>query len=97
VANRSDDMIPQSFQLKQNFPNPFNAATQIKFDLPQAGWTELKIYNLLGDEVKTILSEPMNVGSHVIHFSAGELESGIYYYRLRSGKFSAVKKMVLIK
>lgn len=97
VANHSDDMIPKAFHLKQNFPNPFNAVTQIRFDLPQAGWTELKIYNLLGDEVKTILSEPMNAGSHEINFNASELESGIYYYRLKSGNLSAVKKLVLIK
>ncbi len=97
IANHLDKTTPTVFQLGQNYPNPFNAATQISFSLPQAGWTELTIYNLLGNKVATLLSAPMDAGSYRIRFEASELKSGIYYYRLTSGNFTAVKKFVLIK
>jgi len=97
VTNHPNTTSPTMFQLRQNYPNPFNAVTQIDFELPQAWWTSLKVYNLLGNEVATILNAQIEAGSHRFTFDASGLESGIYYYKVQSGNYVAVKKFVLIK
>lgn len=88
---------PMEFELSQNFPNPFNPSTVIRFALPEAGVTTLKVYNSAGEEVATLFNEYLETGTHSIKFDASKLSSGIYFYKLESGKFSAVKKMSLIK
>lgn len=89
--------VPTSFSLSQNFPNPFNPTTTIQYSLPQAGNVTLKIYNLLGEEVRTLVEDYKQAGKHSVQFNANSLASGIYFYRLQSGSFVETKKMVLIK
>ncbi|MBS4028335.1 MAG: exo-alpha-sialidase [Ignavibacteriales bacterium] len=90
--------IPLRFALKQNYPNPFNPVTNLKFEISHFQFVTLKIYDVLGREITVLLNnEAMEAGKHEIAFDAGKLSSGIYYYRLSAGKFSEVKKMVLVK
>lgn len=89
--------IPVEFSLKQNYPNPFNPLTNIEFSLSQTGHTELKVFNELGKEVSELLNEVMSEGIHLVQFDASALGSGVYYYRISSGKFIESKKMLLIK
>jgi Secretion system C-terminal sorting domain len=88
---------PVTYQLNQNYPNPFNPSTIISYSIPKAGLVTLKIYNILGQEVKTLINEYKNSGSYKVNFYAASLASGVYFYRLISGNFVQVKKMVLLK
>ena len=85
------------FELSQNYPNPFNPSTIIKFSIPQSSNVTLKVFNTLGQEVKTLIDQNMESGVHSISFNATDLNSGIYFYRLDAGQFSEVRKMTLIK
>ncbi len=85
------------FELSQNYPNPFNPSTTINFSIPQSSIVTLKVFNTLGQEVKTLINQNMESGVHSISFDASELNSGIYFYRLDAGQFSEVRKMTLIK
>jgi hypothetical protein len=89
--------IPISFSLAQNFPNPFNPTTTIQFSLPKSGDVTLKIYNLLGEEVKTLVDEYKEIGNHSVQFNANNFASGMYLYRLQAGSFVETKKMILIR
>lgn len=88
---------PMEFQLEQNFPNPFNPVTSIRFTLPEGGSVLMKIYDALGREVKTILNEFMPAGVHSINISVGNLCSGIYYYEITAGRHNAIRKMIILK
>ncbi len=88
---------PKEFVLYQNYPNPFNPSTTIKFNLPVQSNVKLSIYNLLGQLVETILEKQMEAGYHEIDFNASNHSSGIYFFRLESEQFTAVKKMLLNK
>jgi hypothetical protein len=96
VSQRSST-IPSSYALEQNYPNPFNPSTSIQFDLPRTGFTTLKIYNLLGQEIATLLNEVKPSGSYTVQWNALNMTSGMYFYKLTSGEFSQVKKMQFIK
>jgi hypothetical protein len=74
--------VPKDFALDQNYPNPFNPTTTIRFTLSEPGLVELKVYDLQGREVKTIISETMIVGTHQVIFNASDMASGVYYYTL---------------
>jgi hypothetical protein len=89
--------IPTSYRLYQNFPNPFNPATIIKFDIPQAGFCTLKVFDITGREVAALINSELEPGSYAIPWNAEKLSSGVYYYRLLSEKGSDVRKMVLIR
>jgi len=98
--------LPNTFKLHQNYPNPFNPSTKIKFTIPQsviASETKqshlvmLKVYDVLGNEITTLVSEEKPAGSYKVEFDGGNLTSGIYFYKLRAGNFVETKKMVLIK
>jgi hypothetical protein len=89
--------VPLQFGLAQNYPNPFNPSTMIQYMLPTAGMTTLKVYNLLGQEVATLVNEMQAPGAYTVRFNASSLSSGLYFVRIQSGSFSAVKKMVLLK
>jgi hypothetical protein len=89
--------VPADFSLKQNYPNPFNPTTTIEFDLPKASNVSLKIYNSLGKEVETLLSENMIAGNYKVSFDASKLSSGIYFYTLSTGSFRQTKTMSLVK
>ena len=86
-----------NFELKQNYPNPFNPSTEIKFALPSSDIVTLKVYDITGKEVATLLNGKMDQGIHSITFNASGLSSGIYFYRITTSKFTDVKKMSLIK
>lgn len=99
---KKKDDAPKKFGLMQNYPNPFNPTTLIKFNIPletaqPVVSTELTIYDILGREVKTLINEHLQPGSHKIEFNAADLPSGVYYYSLTTGQFSSTKKMVLIR
>jgi hypothetical protein len=88
---------PTYYKLYQNYPNPFNPLTKIRFSIPSSGNITLKIFDILGREVKTLLSESKPTGTYEVSFDGGELASGIYFYQLRSGDFIQTKKMMLLK
>ncbi len=89
--------ISHSYHLSQNYPNPFNPETRIVFSIAEAGETVIEIYNSLGHKIDTILNQRLYAGQHEVNYDASHLASGIYHYRLRSGSFSQMKKMILIK
>ena len=89
--------IPEQFRLGQNYPNPFNPTTTIEFDLPAGSFVTLKIYSLQGKEVTTLISENLYPGTYQAEFTAGNLASGLYVYRLTAGSFLQTKKMSLVK
>jgi len=86
-----------SFELNQNYPNPFNPTTSISFNIPKNSHVNLKIYDVLGNEVSNYFNEFMQAGTYNLVFDGSNLSSGIYYYRLTAGDFSSTKKMMLIK
>jgi hypothetical protein len=89
--------IPQAFKLAQNYPNPFNPTTRIDYSVPVRGMVSLTVFNLLGQQVKTLVHEEKSPGNFYVQFDASNLPTGVYYYRMESGSFLNVKKMLLIK
>jgi hypothetical protein len=89
--------VPADFVLNQNFPNPFNPSTKIKYSIPESGQVSLKVFNLLGQEVATIFEGPQQAGSYLADFDGLGLSSGVYMYTLQSGDISITKKFVLMK
>jgi hypothetical protein len=88
---------PTEYRLLQNYPNPFNPGTVISFSLAQDGYTTLKVYDLLGREVATLVSGHEMPGGHTVEFNGANLASGLYLYRLVSGSFAETKRMILQK
>ena len=88
---------PIAYKLEQNFPNPFNPSTTISYTIPFSGITVVKVFDILGKEVATLVNENQSAGSYKINFSAKNLSSGIYFYSLKSGSFTQVKKLTLMK
>ncbi|RKY91698.1 MAG: hypothetical protein DRQ01_07320 [Ignavibacteriae bacterium] len=86
-----------NYLLKQNYPNPFNPTTKIQFNIAEIGFVTLKIYDLLGNEITTLVNEEKPAGSYKVDFDGSELPSGIYIYRLISANFSDSKKLILLK
>lgn len=89
--------VPTSFELMQNYPNPFNPTTTIVYSIPREGNVTLKIYNMLGQEVKTLVNEVKSIGFYRVSFDASSFSSGVYFYSLRTNGFFQTKKMILIK
>jgi hypothetical protein len=89
--------LPEKYSLNQNFPNPFNPSTNISYQLPFSGQVALKIYDVLGKEVATLVNEEKPAGSYQVNWNASNLSSGIYFYRLHTGSFVETKKMILLK
>ena len=89
--------IPADFALLQNYPNPFNPSTKIEFKIPAAGLVSIKVYDLLGREVITLITDDLQPGNYTIDFDASTLASGIYFYTLNTGEFNSTKKMILLK
>jgi len=87
----------KKFELSQNYPNPFNPSTTIKFNLPEAGMVKLTLYNILGQEIRWLVNEFKESGTHTINFDASELNSGMYIYKIESGSFVQTRKMTLVK
>jgi len=89
--------LPTEYKLFQNYPNPFNPVTRINFDIPKQGFVSLKIYDVLGREVKNLVSEVKSPGSYSVDFDASGISSGLYFFRIESNGFTDTKKMLLIK
>ena len=88
---------PLVFALDQNYPNPFNPSTVIKYSIPQDGFVNLSVYNLLGEKVATLVNETQKAGRFEINFDAGRFASGVYFYSIEAGSYKSVKKMLLMK
>ena len=81
----------------QNYPNPFNPSTRIKFALPESGNVKLEVFNVLGERVATVVNDVLSAGYHEVTLNAESFSSGIYMYRITTGSYSQIKKMVLLK
>jgi len=97
-----DVALPENFTLFQNYPNPFNPTTVIKFSLPEDSWVKVEVFNLLGQKVKTLADKPVKKGMCEFVWDGKnqkgkEVASGIYFYKVKTDKFSDVKKMIMIK
>jgi len=97
VDERASREMPEAFALYSNYPNPFNPSTTIEYDLPQLSNVELKVYDMLGNEVQTLVSGERPAGKYRVQFSSAGLPSGLYFYRLRAGERVEVKKMVVVR
>ncbi len=97
VSVESNEQSPSKFALYNNYPNPFNPTTTIKYEIPKTVNVSLKIYDLLGREVRTLINQEQKPGFYEIPFGSSELSSGIYFYVLRAGNFMQTKKMILLK
>ena len=99
LPNSSNVMsnVPKEFSLNQNFPNPFNPITKIQYVIPQNGYVSLKVYDILGREIQTLVNEYKNAGYYNVTFDGSNLSSGVYIYKLNAGAYSDIKKMILIK
>lgn len=92
-----ESSIPTQFSLRQNYPNPFNPSTTIEYGLPERTIVELKIFNILGKEVATLVNSTQEAGMHNVTFDASKLTSGVYLYKIKTSKFTEFKKMILLK
>jgi hypothetical protein len=90
-------LVPGEYSISQNYPNPFNPATKISFNLPKAGVVKLVVFDILGKEVATLVNGFTPSGTHDVDFNAAALSSGVYFYRIEAGDFTATKKMLLVK
>ena len=98
VNSFEEDYIrPIKFYLSQNYPNPFNPSTKISWQSPVGGWQTLKVYDVLGNEVRILVNEYRTAGSYEIEFNGRNLSSGIYFYRLQAGEYVETKKMILLR
>jgi N-acetylneuraminic acid mutarotase len=97
MEDENNRLIPDEYSLSQNHPNPFNPTTKIKYGLPNAGLVTIKVYDVLGNEVATIVNEERYAGNYEITWYAEQLPSGIYFYRIQAGSFVETKKMILMK
>ena len=91
------EIISDNYDLYQNYPNPFNPVTRISYSIPKQGLVSLKIYDILGREVKELVNEIKSQGSYSVDFNASGLPSGVYLYRIKSEGFTETKRMLLIK
>ena len=96
-AGENIDGYPENFVLKQNFPNPFNSTTTIRYELPELANVTLKVYNILGEKVASLVDEQKEAGRYRVQFNAGNLSSGVYIYRIDTGNFTVSKKLILMK
>lgn len=89
--------LPQSYSIEQNYPNPFNPATTIRYSIPKEGLVSLKVYDLIGEEVATLVNEIKQPGNYAVTFDAKNLSSGVYFYKMQAGSFIETKKFLLMK
>ncbi len=97
IVNVEMSSLPTEYTLMQNYPNPFNPSTRIAYTLPFQSQVELKIYDVLGREIASLVNKEQPAGNYNVEFNSAELPSGVYLYRIQAGEFSQVRKMILIK
>jgi hypothetical protein len=95
IENKNN--IPVDYVLSQNYPNPFNPTTSISFSIPSRQFTIVKVYDILGNEIITLVNEEKPAGKYIVNFNASNLHSGVYFYSIRAGSFTDTKKLILIK
>ena len=93
----SDAKVPTEYSLEQNYPNPFNPVTVINFTIPQSAYASLDVYSSLGKHVASLCAGDLEAGNHTVQWDASGQASGVYFYRLTSGHFSATKRMILVR
>ena len=96
-SSNTDTNLPKEFFLDQNYPNPFNPTTRIDYQLQSDSYVILKVYDSIGEVVGTLVNGQMNAGAHSVLFNAANLSSGVYFYRIQAGNYSAMKKLILLK
>jgi len=92
-----NDLLPDVFTLEQNYPNPFNPATTIKYQIPELSFVTIKVYDVLGNEINTLVNNEKSAGDYEVEFNASALPSGVYFYKIKAGDFVQVRKMMLLK
>ena len=97
VEEEEIDEMPTIYFLSNNFPNPFNPSTKIKYSVPQSSQVVVKVFDILGNEIETLVNEEKPVGTYELTWNAVNLPSGIYFYRIQAGSFVDAKKMILMK
>ena len=97
VGGEKNGLVVNTYALNQNYPNPFNPTTTIEYSLAKSGLVTLNVYNTLGQKVKSLVNQRQAAGKHFAHLDAHDLSSGIYFYKIQSGKFTQIKKMILMK
>ncbi len=97
VKSETNSEITTKYELMQNYPNPFNPTTTINYSIPKRGFVQLKVYDILGNVVATLVNKEEPRGNYSIDYDASKLTSGVYFYRLQSGNFSKTKKLILLK
>ncbi len=97
VSVKSDQFPPKGFSLFQNYPNPFNPSTTIRYEIPEQSFVALKVYDVLGNEIATLVNEEKPAGEYEVEFNGNDLSSGVYLYIFSTGNFLSTKKMILLK
>ena len=97
IEQRNQESLPKEFLLEQNYPNPFNPSTIIRYELPKSEHVVLKVYDITGREIATLVNTTQGAGYKEISWNASDLATGIYFYRITAGTFTNVKKMMLVK
>lgn len=95
--NINFNTAPQEFFLEQNYPNPFDPLTMIRFQLPEQSQVTLKVFDIIGSEITCLVNNNLEPGSYDIEFNASDLSNGIYFYRIQTDKYVSTKKMLLLK
>jgi hypothetical protein len=91
------NLTPKQYRLNQNYPNPFNPSTKISYQLPKSSFVTLKVYDIIGREVSTLVNGEQNAGQYEVTFDGSRLASGVYFFRLQAGGFVQTKKLVVMK
>ena len=91
------DNLPANYSLQQNYPNPFNPSTTIKYSVPKTSLVTIKVYNVLGKEIATLVNEEKSAGNYSVQFTGSKLSSGVYFYRMQADSFVQTKKLLLLK
>jgi hypothetical protein len=97
ITGVEETHVPAQLVLSQNYPNPFNPSTTIEFQIPHTSHVSLKVFDVLGKEVAMLVNETKHAGTYTVSFDAGKLSSGIYFYKLNTGSFVQIRKMILTK
>lgn len=95
--NEDELLVIKEFKLYNNYPNPFNPSTNIKFEIPSDSYVTLKVYDILGNEIASLINEEKTTGAYEVNFNARNFSSGIYFYTITAGSFTDAKKMLLVK
>ncbi|MEJ2505297.1 MAG: T9SS type A sorting domain-containing protein, partial [Ignavibacteriaceae bacterium] len=97
AVDEDQKVQPSEYSLSQNYPNPFNPTTNINYKISKSGYVSLKVYDVLGNEVTTLVNEVKPAGEYEVQFGSSSLASGVYYYQLKAGNLAETKKMILLR